>query len=40
MLYHFAFNYSHVHFVQAALASTLFVVLLLAKEKRNERKRA
>jgi len=40
MLYHFALNYTHVPIVQAVLISTLFVVLLIAKERKNERKRA
>jgi hypothetical protein len=40
MLYHFALNYSHVHIAQAVFISTLFVVLLIVKERKNERKRA
>jgi hypothetical protein len=40
MLYHFALNYSHVQIAPAVFISILFVVLLIAKERKNERKRA
>ena len=40
MLFNFALNFNHIHFVPAVLISTLFVVLLIAKEIRDERKRA
>ena len=40
MLYNLALNYNHGYVVTALLISTLYVVLLIAKEMRDERKRA
>gem|GEM_PF-6698831 len=40
MLYHIVFNISQAEVIQAVFISTLFVVLLIVKEIRDERKRA
>lgn len=39
MLYQLVLDSSHVQFVQAVFISTLFVVLLIAKERRDDHKR-
>lgn len=40
MFYSHILTLSPIHVVQAVLISALFVVLLIAKERRDERKRA
>ena len=40
MFYHLALNFSHAPVLPAIIISISFVALLIAKEKKNERKRA
>ncbi len=40
MFYHLTVNFNSFHAVTALAITTLFIVITLAKEKRNERKRA
>jgi len=40
MLYNLTLNFNQFHAVLALMVTTLFIVILLAKEKNDERKRA
>lgn len=40
MLYNLTLNFNQFHAVLALTVTTLFILILLAKEKRDERKRA
>ena len=40
MLYLLALKLNAIHVIQAVLISTMFVLLLIVKERKNERKRA